>query len=99
MTSPGDPKELAQTKADAEELARQRALALDIRDLRLTRRRERELGAARKRARRAADLLHLDEILAHSGVAQIDYVLRPKATDTDEQSAASQPLPTETKAP
>ena len=99
MPSPRDPEELAQALTDAEELARQRVLALDIRDLRLTHRRERELAAARKRTRRSADLLHIDEILSHSGVSQVDYVLRPKATDTDEQSAASQPLPTETKAP
>jgi hypothetical protein len=97
MPSPQDPEELAQAQADAEELARQRALALDIRDLRLNHRRERELEAARKRARRAADLLHLNEILAHSGVSQVDYVLHPKATEGEEQGAPSETLPKETK--
>ena len=99
MPSPRDPEELAQALADAEELARQRALALDIRDMRLTHRRERELEAARKRARRAADLLHIDEILAHSGVSQVDYVLRPKATEAGETDAPQEAPSAETKAP
>ena len=99
MPSPRDPEELAQAQSDAEELARQRALALDIRDLRLTNRRERELKVARKRASRAADLLHLNEILAHSGVSQVDYVLHPKATEGEEQGAPSETLPKETKTP
>jgi len=99
MPSPRDPEELARALADAEELARQRALALDIRDMRLTHRRERELEAARKRARRAADLLHIDEILAHSGVSQVDYVLRPKATEAGEKGAPQEAPSAETKAP
>ena len=99
MPSPRDPEELAQAQSDAEELARQRALALDIRDLRLTQRRERELAAARKRTRRSADLLHIDEILSHSGVSQVDYVLRPKATDAGAKSAPQEAPSAETKAP
>ena len=99
MPSPRDPEELAQALADAEELARQRALALEIRDMRLTHRRELKLEAARKRARRASDLLHIDEILSHSGVSQVDYVLRPKATEAGGLSAPKEAHPTETKAP
>jgi hypothetical protein len=99
MPSPRDPEELAQALADAEELARQRVLALDIRDMRLTNRRERELEGARKRARRAADLLHLEEILSHSGVSQVDYVLQPKATDAGAKSAPQEAPSAETKTP
>ena len=97
MPSPRDPEEPARALTDAEELARQRALALDIRDMRLTNRREQDLEAARKRARRAADLLHLDEVLSHSGVSQVDYVLRPKATESEGQESKADSLPTETK--
>ncbi len=99
MPSPRDPEELARVLADAEELARQLALALDLRDMRLTQRLERELEASRRRARRAADLLHLEEILSHSGVAQIDYVLRPKATEVEGQTAPQKTRSSETKAP
>jgi len=99
MPAPRDPKELPQALALAEELARQRGLALDLRDMRLTRRQERELKAAHKRARRATDLLHLEEILSHSGVSQVDYVLRPKLTEAGEKSAPQEARPTETKTP
>ena len=99
MPSPRDPEELTQALTDAEELARQRVLALDIRDMRLTHRRERELEGARKRARRVADLLHIEEILSHSGVSQVDYVLRPKGTDAGAKSAPQEAHSAETKAP
>ena len=87
MSTPQDPKELA----------RQRALALELRDTRLKHRLARELEAARKRERRAADLLGLAEALDHSCVSQVDYILQPKATDVEGQDAPSEPAPTRTK--
>ena len=94
-----DPEELPQALADAEELARQRGLALDLRDARLCHRLEREQEAARKRARRAADLLHLEEVLSESGVSQVDYVLRPKLTEAEAAGAPQSAQTTETQTP
>ena len=88
MPSPIRPEELPQALAEAQELARQRALALDLRDARLSHRLEREREASRKRARRAADLLHLEEILSESGVSQVDYVLQPKHGESERASVA-----------
>ena len=94
-----DPEELPQALADAEELARQRGLALDLRDARLCHRLEREQQAALRRARRAADLLHLEEVLSESGVSQVDYVLQPKLTEAEGAAAPQEAQPTETQTP
>ena len=98
MSAPQAPKGQAPDLLDAEELARQRALALELRDTRLKHRIERELEMARRRERRAADLLRIADALNDSGVAQRDFVMHPRATRGEADPAPNEPAPKSTKA-
>ena len=97
MSTPSDNQDPTVPLADAQELARQRALALELRHARAAHQRERRREAMLRRTRRAADLLSLAESLAHSSVAQTDYILQPKQTRTESEPAPTKPAPETTK--
>ncbi len=88
MPSPSAKNEHLPTLEDAQELARQRGLALELRDERVRHRQERELLSRRQRSRRAADLLRLADAIAHSSVAQKDYVMKPQEAEADSRAEA-----------